>query len=129
MTSTKRIGIVTLALSGVFAMAGANAQTQTPEQRYQQELRQCEQLSPTVDMQACKKEAAAALQAARRGNLQHHNGMNYDQNRTERCEALPVGQRDECMMQMSGQNTEIMGSVEKGGILRETTITVPATQQ
>ncbi|MBF23631.1 hypothetical protein [Neopusillimonas maritima] len=128
MTSTKRIGILTLALGGVFAMASANAQTQTPEQRYQQELRQCEQLSPTVDMQACKREAGAALQASRRGNLQNHNGMNYDQNRTERCAALPAGQRDECMMQMSGQNTRTMGSVEEGGILRETTITVPATQ-
>jgi len=123
MTSTKRIGILTLALGGVFSIAGANAQTQTPEQRYQQELRQCEQLSPTVDMQACKREAGAALQATRRGNLQNHNGMNYDQNKTERCAALPAG-----MMQMSGQNTRTMGSVEEGGILRETTITVPATQ-
>ena len=128
MTSTKRIGILTLALGGVFSIASANAQTQTPEQRYQQELRQCEQLSPTVDMQACKREAGAALQATRRGNLQNHNGMNYDQNKTERWAALPAGQRDECMMQMSGQNTRTMGSVEEGGILRETTITVPATQ-
>ncbi|HBT33126.1 MAG TPA: hypothetical protein DEB15_09980 [Pusillimonas sp.] len=128
MTSTKRIGILTLALSGVFSLAGANAQTQTPEQRYQQELRQCEQLSPTVDMQACKREAGAALQATRQGNLKNNNGMNYDSNKTGRCASLPANQRDECMMQMSGQNTRTMGSVEEGGILRETTITVPATQ-
>lgn len=128
MTSTKRIGILTLALGSVFAMASTNAQTQTPEQRYQQELRQCEQLSATVDMQACKREAGAALHATRRGNLQNHNGMNYDRNRTERCAALPADRRDECMMQMSGQNTRTTGSVESGGILRETTITVPATQ-
>ncbi|MBC7202871.1 MAG: hypothetical protein H5U29_04995 [Pusillimonas sp.] len=128
MTNTKRTGTLILALSGVFALASANAQTQTPEQRYQQELRQCEQLSATVDMQACKREAGAALHAARRGNLQNHNGMNYDQNRTERCAALPENRRDECMMQMSGHNTRTMGSVNEGGILRETTITVPATQ-
>lgn len=128
MTNTKRIGILALALGGTFAMGVANAQTQTqtPEQRYHQELRECKQHSATIDAQACKREAGAALQASRKGKLQNHDSMSYDQNRQARCAGVPESQRKECLTLMSGSNTRTMGSVEEGGILRESTVTIPA---
>lgn len=51
------------------------------------------------------------------------------ENRILRCEALSGQDKDDCMLQMSGQDTITQGSVEVGGILRETTITIPGTAQ
>jgi hypothetical protein len=43
----------------------------------------------------------------------------------QRCERLPAETRAACEMQMHGQNTTVHGSVSGGGVLRESTVTVP----
>lgn len=104
----------------------ASAQTLSPEAQYQQDLIRCEQEQSVVDMTACRKEAAAALQASRTHDLGNGAGTDYQANERSRCMALPAGQRDDCLLLLSGQNTQVKGSVSQGGVLRETTIIIPA---
>lgn len=69
----------------------------------------------------------AYAQAPQASNQQ--NADTYQQNRTNRCQALPESDRVICVKRMSGSleaETRIFGSVEGGGILRETTITEQA---
>src|SRR3546814_13124526 len=74
----------------------------------------------------CLREAGAARDESRRHRLINGN-ESYQQNQTSRCQALPVAERGDCMLQMSGQDTKVEGSVGAGGVLRETTITIPGT--
>ncbi|WJJ93264.1 hypothetical protein [Neopusillimonas aromaticivorans] len=74
------------------------------------------------------KEAAAALQAARSNTLTNGAGTDYQANERARCMALPETQRADCLLLISGQNTQVRGSVSQGGVLRETTIIIPAPE-
>ncbi len=76
------------------------------------------------DRAACLKEAGAALQAARRGDLEDNPGV-YETNRLARCAYLPQGDREDCERRMKGEGTT-SGSVEGGGIYRELRTQVPA---
>ena len=68
------------------------------------------------DRATCLKEASAALQEARRGNL---STGDLAQNSVARCAGLPADDRRDCEMRMrSGASS---GSVSGGGILREYT--------
>src|SRR3546814_9681921 len=82
--------------------------------------------STNQDKATCWREAGAAREESRRHRLSNGN-ESYQQNQTSRCQALPVAERGDCMLQMSGQDTKVEGSVGAGGVLRETTITIPGT--
>lgn len=87
------------------------------KQRYQQELAACQSGPASQDLRSCQRDAAAALAAAQRGDLDDGPAA-YTRNARERCMALPATQRSECTARMQGQgSTE--GSVSGGGILRE----------
>ena len=104
------------------------AQAQDAQQRYQQELQQCAALQGEA-LKACQRDAGAALQAERQNKL-GQGDQNLQSNRNARCQALPAERQQECMLPMQeSQNTVISGSVQGGGILRETTTTVPASSQ
>lgn len=106
--------------------AGAGGQTNADIQaQYRVDVERCRTGQTNQDKATCMREAGAALEEARRNRLTNSNEA-FDQNQRARCMALPVGERDDCMLQMTGQNTTVQGSVEAGGVLRETTITVPA---
>ena len=96
------------------------------ESRYRLDVERCNTGQTNQDKATCMREAGAARDEARRNRLTNAN-ESYRQNETARCQALPIGERDECMLQMSGQNTTTRGSVGGGGVLRETTIEVPGT--
>ena len=107
--------------------AGAGAQAATPadiEAQYRNDVARCNSGQTAQSQADCMREAGAARQEAMRNRLQ--NNGNYDNNRYQRCQSLPAAQRDDCMKQMHGDNTRVMGSVEGGGVLRETTIPIPA---
>ncbi|OWT54749.1 hypothetical protein CEY11_21545 [Candidimonas nitroreducens] len=93
--------------------------------QYQSDVAFCKSSATTESRATCMKEAGAAYEEAKRNRLVS-GSHDYQQDSTNRCKSLPAGQQQDCMMQMSGQNTVTRGSVESGGILRETTITVPA---
>lgn len=87
------------------------------QKRYQQELAACQSGPASQDLRSCQRDAASALAAAQRGDLDDGPAA-YTRNARERCMALPVTQRSECTARMQGQgSTE--GSVGGGGILRE----------
>jgi len=116
-----------LGASGAMAAGAAGAATNTDiETRYRIDVERCNTGQTNQDKATCLREAGAARDEARRSRLTNAN-ESYRQNETARCQALPVEQRDECMLQMSGQNTTTQGSVGAGGVLRETTIEVPGT--
>ncbi|RTZ47633.1 hypothetical protein EKL30_01125 [Candidimonas sp. SYP-B2681] len=98
------------------------------EARYTADVARCNAGQINQDKTTCLREAGAARNEARRNRLSSSNQA-YEQNEIKRCQALPVGERDDCMLQMSGQNTVTKGSVGSGGVLRETTITTPATPE
>ncbi|TAK82501.1 MAG: hypothetical protein EPO20_20740 [Betaproteobacteria bacterium] len=93
-------------------------------QTFQEERARCMSGPPDEDRAACLKEAGAALQAAKRGELQDNPGV-YETNRLARCAYLPKGEREDCERRMQGEGTT-SGSVEGGGIYRELRTQVPA---
>lgn len=102
------------------ALAADSAQLQ-----YQADVQHCESTSG-IDQKACLREAGAALEASRHNTLTSPSADASSLDRTQRCNALPADQRQDCLTLMDGTDTRIQGSVQSGGILREATITVPA---
>ncbi|GAA0220434.1 hypothetical protein GCM10009125_06830 [Castellaniella daejeonensis] len=113
-----------LGCAALFAPATQAAGTQAQSQ-YQQDVARCHN-TPGIDVQACLKEAGAAAQAARQDALTQPSDQAELRNRKERCDRLPADQREDCMTLMNDTNARVQGSVQSGGVLRETTITIPA---
>ncbi len=105
--------------TAVFAAGGAGADAQA---RYKSERAACMNGSSNQDRATCLQEAGAALQEARRGGLENATGARLDNNRSDRCAALPGADRYECLKRMRGEGiTE--GNARSGGIYREITTT------
>ncbi|WP_132586361.1 hypothetical protein [Paralcaligenes ureilyticus] len=109
------------------ASAAGNKTNADIQAQYRADVAHCKSPQATQDRNTCMKEAGAAMEEARRNQLVTGN-PNYQQDAVNRCKALPTDRQQDCLMQMSGQDTVTKGSVDSGGILRETTITVPAKQ-
>lgn len=102
--------------AGLLAAApAAFAAGTASDQRYQDERAACMQ-RPEPERAPCLREAAAARQAARKGEFD--SGGAYEANRLKRCEALPAAERDACVRRARDEGTA-SGSVAGGGILRE----------
>lgn len=123
-----------LLLAAIFAIASglgatyAGAQTLSAaeaQERYRADVERCRSGVATQDQRTCMREAGAALEEARRNRLVTGT-PSFDQNQRARCERLSGAQRDDCLQLMSDTGATVHGSVEGGGILRETTITIPA---
>ena len=96
--------------------AGAYEPAASPS-RYQAERGECLARQNHQDRATCLREAAAARDAARRGQLD--NGpADYQRNAISRCQPLPADQRADCVDRVQGRGTS-SGSVEEGGIYRE----------
>lgn len=103
----------------------ASATAKESRAEYQAERAACMKQS-TEDQAACLREAGAAQQAARHGELDDH-GANFEQNRLARCSHLKGDDQKDCERRMHGEGT-VSGSVEGGGIYRELHTTVPAEE-
>lgn len=123
--------LITYALGACLAapLAFAAEQGGTPmsndeiQARYLADVERCQAGLTNQDKPTCLQEAGAARDEAKRNRLGNGNQA-FDANATARCEALPVAEREECLLQMSGVGTATKGSVGSGGVLRETEITV-----
>lgn len=113
-------------LTAPMAMAAGTSASTEIEARYRLDVERCSTGQTNQDKATCLQEAGAARDEAKRARLTDHNAA-FDQNQKARCDALPMAERDACMLQMSGQNTTTQGSIGGGGVLRETTITIPGT--
>ncbi len=106
-------------------VSGAQAAGYAGSTQYQQDVARCRN-TPGIDVQACLKEAGAAAQAARQDALTQPSAQAEARNRSQRCDSLPADQRQDCLTLMDDANVRMQGSVESGGVLRETTLTIPA---
>jgi hypothetical protein len=107
-----------MGLASVSALARAPDAAQS---RYQSERAVCMHGLSNQDRATCLKEAGAALQEARRGQLPGTDERELEHNRIARCDAQKGADHDECVMRMRAGTTT--GSAEAGGILRELSTT------
>ena len=105
--------------------SAAFAASQAPS-ALQQERAACARL-PEESRSACEREAGAAAQAARSGDLRSMDASTYERNALARCDAFKTPQdKAECQARM-GSRATVGGSVEGGGLLRELTTTTIRT--
>jgi cobalamin biosynthesis Mg chelatase CobN len=102
------------------ANAGSWAEAQA---RYRQDMAVCNSGKSNQSLATCRLEARNALAEARRGGLKDAPDE-YQQNALQRCNALTGDDRTACEARMRGEG-RVEGSVEGGGILRESVTTVP----
>lgn len=126
---TKRLA-ATLCAAGLMLAAGAvHAADATgrgsAQSQYQQDVAACKSGATGQDQAACMREAGAARQESGRNNLKDGNNDQLQQNMLDRCNRLPAASRQDCVTQMTSP-TNVRGSVQGGGVLRETVIQVPA---
>ena len=111
-----------MVLSG--SVMAASTDSRAIYEQYKRDVAACNSGQSHQDKRTCLQEAGAARQEARRDRLMR-SGTAYETNAIQRCARLPAENRAACEAQMSGQNTTTYGSVGGGGVIRETTITVP----
>jgi hypothetical protein len=95
--------------------------------QYQTERDNCLNGHTNEDKKTCLKEAGAALEANRRGQLTDDNTQ-YHKNATLRCQALGADNRDACLRRMQGEGS-VSGSAGSGGIFRELVTPIPDTHE
>lgn len=128
--SRKRLAVLCVAIAAGTASTYGLAQTgqvADAEARYRQDVEYCRSGQTTQDVETCLREAGAALQAARRQALTAGTPA-YETNQTARCDHLTGSQREDCLRLMADPGAQVRGSVDGGGILREMTITIPASE-
>jgi len=132
-TSTRRLVLAAAAsLVCVSAFAAKPAAKATPQSaaaaeaqaQYKRDLALCDSSRASEDRATCRTEAGRAYAEAKRGGFADAQSQ-FQQNARQRCDALKGIDRTACEQRMSGQGT-VQGSVAGGGILRESTIVVPA---
>lgn len=113
-----RLFMLALAAAALpWSAARADDGAQDIEARYRNEIAACERAPASEDQAACRREAAAAREEARRGVLGNAPG-DLERNALARCEALPEADRDLCRRRTRGEGVT-KGSVAEGGIYRE----------
>ena len=96
------------------------------QRQYQEDRALCMSGKSGQDRATCLREAGAALQAARRGQLEDSQAA-YEKNSLLRCPYPPAADRTDCERRMRGEGTT-SGSVAGGGIYRELRTVVPAPE-
>jgi hypothetical protein len=89
---------------------------------YQADRAACNAGQTNQDRATCLREAGAALQEARRGQLEDGQAQ-FDRNKMLRCDLQPQEDRQACVRRMNGEGFT-SGSVEGGGIYRELVVPV-----
>lgn len=84
----------------------------------------CQKHHPQQDLAACMLEARNARADERRGLLGNGEAA-LPANATRRCDPLPAADKADCIARVRGAGSA-SGSVEGGGVIRETQTTVPA---
>ncbi|NMM36746.1 MAG: hypothetical protein HHJ09_04420 [Glaciimonas sp.] len=107
--------VLNTAFAATAAMAASN--TSDADARYQADRAICNSGQSNQDRATCLKEAGAARQESKKGQLDSGKGT-YQQNALIRCNALPADERDACQRRIEGEGTT-SGSVRSGGLLRE----------
>lgn len=118
-----------LCLAGLMWTAGAARAADTAstsQSQHQQDVATCKSGASGQPLETCLREAAAARQERDRQNLREDSPEQLRQNELARCNRLPESQRQTCVAKMTSP-TNVQGSVQGGGVLRQKEIQVPAT--
>jgi hypothetical protein len=116
------VGAATLCVAA--HAAGTAGSRSEIEANYRAERAACMNGTSNQDRTTCLKEAGAARDEARRGQLTDDRAMER-QNAVARCNGLPESDRVDCVRRVQGDGT-VSGTAAGGGILRETVTIVPA---
>lgn len=95
--------------------------------RYRQEMAFCDSGQSSQSLDTCRTEARNAYAEARRGGLNDAPDQ-YTRNAVQRCSEFKGDERSACDARVLNPS-RIEGSVGAGGILRESTVTVPVPPQ
>lgn len=106
-----------LSLSAASAVAAARNVAGEIQARYEQERAICLSGQSNQDRTTCLKEAGAAREEARRGQLDSGD-RRLRSNAKERCAALTGDDAVACEARMDGLG-KVSGSVDGGGVVRE----------
>lgn len=125
--TTKRIatliaGIISSLLLANICVA-ADREDSSARSRYEYERSLCEKGQSNQSRETCLREAGAVRQQLRSGALTKESEELLQRNRERRCDAHSGTDREYCLQRMRGEGTQ-SGSAERGGILRELTVTV-----
>ena len=126
--SRKRTRIVGLSMAAAALLcspfvSAEEVSAATAKARFEQERSRCLSGHSGQDINTCLREAGAALQAARQGQLDDRDAR-YTRNALERCKPLPADEAKDCRDRILGQgNVSASGSVKGGGLIREKTTT------
>ena len=109
--------------SGVlFTVLSVSALAATPaseiDQKYKDDRALCLSGRTAQDRPTCLREAGAARDEARRGQL-NDRGADYRKNAKDRCDVLTGDEQRDCVARAKGKGS-VSGSVEGGGLMRET---------
>lgn len=118
--STKLHTATLAACAAVLGLASASALARAPDEaqsRYNSERAVCMHGLSNQDKATCLKEAGAALQEARRGQLSTQAERQLERNRLARCDAQHGADHEDCVVRMQAGTTS--GNAQAGGILRE----------
>lgn len=114
------LGLGVAGLMAVPALAQSTAAAGS-QRTYQEERAMCAHLPQ--DPAACAREAGAARQAARQGQLT--SAPDYTANALARCAVHPPVERTACEARVTGAGqSSVQGSVMGGGLIREAVTTV-----
>ena len=121
MTPRSRARLLAAIALTLGASIAYSEKSATPSQ-YDMERAACISGRSNQDRATCLKEADAARDAARRGQLTDADAASYRKNALDRCKALVGDDARDCVTRMNGGGT-VSGSVEAGGLYRESVTT------
>ena len=123
--SVRRLIPATLFLLGaVGTVSAGTAQTQADAQaRFRAEMAQCNSGQSSQPLNVCRNEARNALAESRRGGLSDAPDQ-YQRNAVLRCAEFQGAERSACEARVFNPS-RVEGSVEAGGIVRESVIITP----
>lgn len=118
------VAALAIASGGAFA-AGAVPGANDAQERYRQEMAVCNSGQSHQDPKTCRIEARNALADARRGGLSDAAPDQYSRNAVQRCGEFKGDERTACEARVFNPS-RVDGSVQGGGLVRESVIVVPA---
>lgn len=113
-----------LLATGDAAAAAPAREPSEAQERYRQEMALCNSGQSHQDPKTCRTEARNALAEARRGGLSDTAPNQYSRNAVQRCLEFQGEDRAACETRVLNPS-RVDGSVQGGGLVRESVIVVP----
>lgn len=107
------------------ALAGPTNTDAEAQARFRQDMAFCDSGRSSQALDVCRREARNALADAKRGRLTDTAPDQQTNNAVQRCTAFKGDDRSACEARVFNPS-RVEGSVEGGGLLRESVVIVPA---